>query len=190
MRFAKTMNTARLVALRIVLTFCKFNGLNNNYHHETKHELVCFKCKIYMTIQIKSAELYRDTVVELLIRNHLPVIDLPGILHNFYVAVENDVTCGVAGLEIYDNFGLIRSVAVSADKRSAGIGAALLQKVEEVAASKHLEAIYLLTETAKNYFEKHGYEHIARMDIPDVVKSSAEFTHLCPESAIAMQKSL
>jgi amino-acid N-acetyltransferase len=143
-----------------------------------------------MSIQIKPAELYRDAVVELLTANQLPVIDLPGILNNFYIAIDNGAIAGVAGLEIYDNYGLLRSVAVSADRRGSGIGAALLQKIEEVAANSELEAIYLLTETAKDYFENHGYEHVARMDIPDVVKSSAEFTHLCPESAIAMQKSL
>jgi amino-acid N-acetyltransferase len=143
-----------------------------------------------MSIEIKPAELYRDNVIELLSTEKLPVDDLPGMLNNFFVAIDNAQISGVAGLEIYGNYGLLRSVAVSQNLRDRGIAAQLLNKIEALATQKGLETIYLLTETAKEYFENKGYEHIARMDIPDAVKTSPEFTHFCPESATAMQKSL
>jgi amino-acid N-acetyltransferase len=143
-----------------------------------------------MSTEIKPAELYRDNVVELLTSQKLPTGDLPGLLKNFFVAVDDGMVTGVAGLEVYGNYGLLRSLAVNADLQKKGIGAMLLDKIETLAAEKKLEAIYLLTETAKDYFENKGYEHIARMDIPEEVKAASEFTHVCPESAIAMQKSL
>ena len=141
-------------------------------------------------MEIKPAELYRNEVVELLNTHKLPTKDLPGLLHDFFVAVDNNAIAGVAGLEIYSNYGLLRSLAVDLNLRNRGIGAILLDKIEALAAGKGLEAIYLLTETAKDYFENKGYEQIARMDIPEEVKASSEFTHVCPETAIAMQKSL
>lgn len=143
-----------------------------------------------MSIELKPAELYRDDVIKLLSAEKLPVDDLPGMLNNFFVAIDEAQVSGVAGLEIYGDYGLLRSLAVSPNTRGRGIAAELLDKVETMAAQKGLEAIYLFTETAKDYFEAKGYEHIARMDIPDVVKESSEFTHVCPETATAMQKSL
>ncbi|GGH07875.1 arsenic resistance N-acetyltransferase ArsN2 [Mucilaginibacter phyllosphaerae] len=143
-----------------------------------------------MTLQIKPAELYRDDVIELLTAQNLPVSDLPGVLSNFYVATQNAQIAGVAGLEIYGNYGLLRSVAVHANSRGRGIAAALLDKIEGLAAKKQLNALYLLTETAADYFEQKGYEHIARMDIPDAIKESSEFKQVCPDTATAMQKSI
>ena len=143
-----------------------------------------------MNIELKPAELYRDNVIELLTTEKLPTSDLPGMLNNFFVAVDDHEVTGVAGLEVYGNYGLLRSLAVNQNSRGRGIAANLLDKIESLASNKGLEAIYLLTETAKDYFEGKGYEHIARMDIPDAVKASSEFTHVCPESATAMQKSL
>ena len=66
----------------------------------------------------------------------------------------------------------------------------MISKIEEVAAKQDIEDIYLFTETAKDYLEHRGYEHIARMDIPEAIKASSEFTHVCPDTALAMQKSL
>jgi amino-acid N-acetyltransferase len=143
-----------------------------------------------MSIELKPAELYRDNVIELLSTEKLPTSDLPVMLNNFFVAVDDHGVSGVAGLEVYGNYGLLRSLAVNQNSRGRGIAADLVSKIESLAADKGLEAIYLLTETAKDYFERKGYEHIARMDIPEAVKASSEFTHVCPESATAMQKSL
>ncbi|MBD1387428.1 GNAT family N-acetyltransferase [Mucilaginibacter rigui] len=143
-----------------------------------------------MNMEIKPAELYRDEVIELLAAQELPTVDLPGLLNNFFVAIDNNAITGVVGLEIYGNYGLLRSLAVNSSLKNKGIGAALLKRIETLATEKGLGAIYLLTETAKDYFEYKGYEHIARMDIPEEVKAASEFTHVCPDTAVAMQKSL
>lgn len=143
-----------------------------------------------MNIEIKPAELYRDEVIELLAALKLPTVDLPGLLNNFFVAIDNNAITGVVGLEIYGNYGLLRSLAVNSGLNNKGIGAALLKRIETLATEQGLGAMYLLTETAKDYFEHKGYEHIARMDIPEEVKAASEFTHVCPDTAVAMQKSL
>jgi arsenate reductase (thioredoxin) len=48
--------------------------------------------------------------------------------------------------------------------------------------------MYLLTETAQPYFEKKGFAAIPRNEVPLAVQQSAEFTHVCPDTAVAMQK--
>jgi len=141
-------------------------------------------------MNIKDAQEYRNEVLNLLSTSKLPTDDLPVTLDNFYVAIEDDIVAGVAGLEVYGNYGLLRSVAVSPFAQNKGVAAGLLNQIETVATKRGLEGLYLLTETATEYFDKHGYEHVARMDVPDVIKESAQFKRVCPESATVMKKSL
>lgn len=136
------------------------------------------------------AQHYKDQVTALLAAEKLPVADLPHTLDNFVVAIEDAAVIGVAGLEIYGNYGLLRSLAVSADYRGNGIAAKLLGQIEALAALKALKEIYLLTETAPGYFEGKGYGKITRADVPTEVQGSSEFSHVCPQSAIVMKKSI
>ncbi len=141
-------------------------------------------------MNITEAKSRKEDVINLLSAQKLPVEDLPAGLDNFIVAIEDGRVIGVAGLELYGSYGLLRSVAVDPQQRNKGIAAGLLTRIEEIANGLNLEGIYLLTETAADYFNKKGYEHIARMDIPEEVKASSEFSHVCPQSAIAMKKSI
>ncbi|MDB5132993.1 MAG: hypothetical protein JWR02_2742 [Mucilaginibacter sp.] len=136
------------------------------------------------------AQHYKDQVIALLAAEKLPVADLPDTLDNFVVAIEDAAVIGVAGLEIYGNYGLLRSLAVSADYRGRGIAAKLLGRVEALAASKALTEIYLLTETAPGYFGSKGYVKIIRADVPAEVRQSSEFSRVCPQSAIVMKKNI
>jgi amino-acid N-acetyltransferase len=128
---------------------------------------------------------YREQIIQLLAAEKLPVDDLPETLENFELIIQNGEVIAVAGLEIYAEYGLIRSVAVNKDFRGRGFADQLIKKVE---AHRGLKEIYLLTETAAAYFEKRGYQTITRMEVPDEVQQSPEFSHVCPQSAIVMKK--
>lgn len=52
------------------------------------------------------------------------------------------------------------------------------------------DSIYLLTETAKPYFEKRSYTIVERDNTPDVIRRSSEFSHVCPVTAVVMKKTL
>ena len=127
----------------------------------------------------------REQIIQLLTAEKLPVSDLPETLKNFHLFIQNSEIIGVAGLEIYGVNGLLRSVAVDKNFRGKGIAGQLIRKVE---AHVGLKEIYLLTETAAAYFEKKGYRVIARMEVPDEVQQSSEFSLVCPQSAIVMKK--
>jgi amino-acid N-acetyltransferase len=141
-------------------------------------------------MQIEKAENYRAKVIDLLATEKLPTDDLPQTLESFVIALQDEEVIGVAGIEIYDGYGLLRSVAVSAAYRGKGIANQLLDHVEMLAAAKSLREIYLLTETAPEYFSKKGYQKITRAQVPAEVQQSTEFSHVCPQSAIVMKKIL
>jgi len=133
---------------------------------------------------------YRDSIIALLAAEKLPVADLPAKLDNFVVVKDAEVIIGVAGLEIYGDYGLLRSLAVSPAHRKKGIAKLLLTEIEALAAAKALSAIYLLTETAPGYFSRNNYQQINRTDVPQPVQQSSEFSYACPQSAIVMKKTL
>jgi amino-acid N-acetyltransferase len=141
-------------------------------------------------MKIKTAINYRESLEALLTAEHLPVIDLPATLENFVVALQNNEVIGVAGLEVYGDSGLLRSVAVKPGYRGQGLAASLILQAEALALSKGLASVYLLTETAASYFERKGYKQITRAEAPAELQRSSEFSHVCPQSAIVMKKSL
>jgi amino-acid N-acetyltransferase len=139
-------------------------------------------------VQIKHAENQRDEIVAILSAQNLPVYDLPQTLYNFFVAIENEKLLGVVGLEIYGAYGLVRSLAVIPEHRNKGIAEKLIERMESFAVTQGLKELFLLTETAPAYFEGKAYNKIGRDEVPDEVKLSSEFSHVCPVSAVIMKK--
>lgn len=119
----------------------------------------------------------------------LPVEGVGDNLGNFFV-YENDsgALVGVVGLELYGNAGLLRSTAVAESARGDGIAAKLIRRALEHARAKGCGALYLLTLDAERYFERFGFEVVARDGAPAAISRSAEFTRLCPASAVLMQR--
>jgi amino-acid N-acetyltransferase len=141
-------------------------------------------------MEITEAINYRDSIVALLIAEKLPVEDIPATLENFRIAKQNDEVIGVAGLEIYGDYCLLRSLAVQPAYRDEGVAGKLLGQIEALAGSKGLKAIFLLTETAPAYFDRKGYNRITRGDVPEEVRGSSEYSHVCPQSAVVMIKTI
>lgn len=132
----------------------------------------------------------RPFIETLLTTEKLPIKDLPASLDRYWVVRDKDRIIGVIGLELHPPYGLLRSLAVSPDHRGFGIGNILARTVEEQAVGLGLESIYLLTETAKSYFEKRGYTLVERDATPDAIRRSSEFSHTCPVSAAVMKKTI
>ncbi|WP_276347925.1 arsenic resistance N-acetyltransferase ArsN2 [Daejeonella sp. JGW-45] len=132
----------------------------------------------------------RESIVALLASQKLPVEDLPEMLNSFLIARTNDQLAGVVGLETYGDFALLRSLVVHPEFRGQGIADQLIRNIESHASSKGLKEIYLLTETAPEYFDRRAYLRITRNEVPEEVQQSSEFSHVCPQSATVMKKTL
>ena len=133
---------------------------------------------------------YRDAIISLLQSERLPVSDLPPDLPHFLMATDNGNVVGGVGLEIYERNGLLRSLVVNPEYRNRRIAEGLISQLEALARDQGLQAIYLLTETASEYFSKKGYETVPRTDAPESLKQSSEFSHVCPTTAVLMRKNI
>lgn len=129
-------------------------------------------------------------LLALMQRAHLPTEGLSSHLDAAFVAREGDRVVGSAALELYADGGLLRSVAVDAECRGAGLGARLTSAAIDDARQRRLPALYLLTTTAESFFPRFGFERITRDEVPASVRQSIEFRGACPSSAIVMRKRL
>jgi amino-acid N-acetyltransferase len=132
----------------------------------------------------------REVILAILRSLDLPTAGVPDWLERFWVADHEGRVVGVAGMELYGDGGLLRSVAVSPEWRGSGIGRALIDRVLEAGRAAGVRDVYLLTTTAEHYFPRLGFACISREEVPGLVRASVEFTSACPSSAVVMQKKL
>ena len=91
------------------------------------------------------------------------------------------------GLEQHGETGLLRSLAVEEKLRNRSLGKEIVQTIIERAKKLKIKNLYLLTETAHNYFLKKGFEDVPRDFVPETIKQTTEFSQVCPSSAIVMK---
>ncbi|MCK5343135.1 MAG: GNAT family N-acetyltransferase, partial [Candidatus Heimdallarchaeota archaeon] len=106
---------------------------------------------------------------------------------DFFIMRNDEMVVGCVGIEIYENTGLLRSLAIHPFSQGKGLGQQLVTRIEEYSAEKELNPIYLLTDTAEKFFLKLDYKIIPREETDSRVKQSIEFTMLCPSSPVLMK---
>ena len=111
-------------------------------------------------------------------------------LEHFLVHKENSRLIGVVGLEQGGKDALLRSLAVSEDRRGRGLARALVGHAERQARAAGVESLYLLTTTADEFFAALGYRVTQRDSAPKSLQETAEFAGLCPASSVCMVKRL
>ncbi|MHA2364744.1 MAG: arsenic resistance N-acetyltransferase ArsN2 [Candidatus Hodarchaeales archaeon] len=139
---------------------------------------------------LKTSEQDFNDVVTLLKEVNLPKEGISDHFHNFFIAKNDDQLVGVAGLEIYENMGLIRSVAVHPSYQGKGLGKQLVDKVHSHAKANEIEEIYLLTDTADKFFSKLDYKAIPREKADPLVQQSTEFEWEECKKAVVMVKKI
>jgi L-amino acid N-acyltransferase YncA len=125
-------------------------------------------------------------ILDLLRRSNLPIEGVAEHIDATLVAREGSEVVANATLELYDSSALLRSVAVDEHLRGTGLGHAITRAALDLARQHGVTNVYLLTETAADFFPRFGFHPVDRDTIPSAVRGSIEFTTLCPSSSLAM----
>ena len=131
----------------------------------------------------------RQQAIELLQQHNLPTTDLDEE-KLLYLLKDGGKVIGTAGLEIFEDCALLRSVSVVKEEQGKGFGKFLNEAIENYAKESGISCMYLLTTSAMHFFDKQGYCVIKREETPLVIQQTAEFSSLCPSSAVTMKKRL
>lgn len=108
-------------------------------------------------------------------------------IETFVKLVHKEMLVGTAGMEVYGQNALLRSVALSPNVRGQGHGKRLVNAILKRAQEMGISELYLLTETAQNFFTSLHFETIPRTEADTAVQRSEQFQSLCPDSATCMR---
>src|SRR6266516_3733772 len=126
------------------------------------------------------------SLADLLAKADLPLAGAEAHLPDFFLAFRDDVLIGSAGLELYGDTALLRSITVASIERGQSLGQALVQQVLAYAASLGVRQVVLLTTTAADFFLRFRFQPISRAEVPLAAQASVEFQEACPASATVM----
>jgi amino-acid N-acetyltransferase len=129
-----------------------------------------------------------DELLALLTALNLPHDGVTEHLGDFLIARDADNRLvGCAGLERYRELALLRSVAVSPDNQSTGLGSKLTAALLEDAAGSGVEEVILLTTTARDFFARRfGFIEAQRAAYDERLDQSAEWKLPRCASAVCM----
>ena len=129
-------------------------------------------------------------VIALLREARLPEAGVAQHFDDFLVARADQEIVGAVGLERYGAGALLRSLVVAPRYRTRGLGRSLAERMLAEARARGARTVFLLTETAGDWFPRLGFQCIAREAIDPPVQRSVEFTTTCCEAAVAMRLDL
>lgn len=131
-------------------------------------------------------------VVALLETARLPTEDLERASMAHFLAARNEAgeLIGAIGVEHYGLTALLRSLVVATGFRSRGVGGRLLAELEGRCRASGITDLFLLTTSARAFFAGRNYRAIERDAVPAALRAAAEFTRLCPDTAVCMTKRL
>ncbi len=135
----------------------------------------------------------RANLISLLEQAGLPTDDVtPALVAALTVAkdVATREIAGLVGLERFGEVGLLRSLVVAPAARGSGLGRQLVEHAEHSAKEAGISQLWLLTIDADRFFAAYGYREASRDDAPASIRESREFSELCPDDAVLMNKSL
>jgi amino-acid N-acetyltransferase len=81
-------------------------------------------------------------------------------------------------------------VVVAQPWRCRGLADLLVNDRIQAARAASLHAVYLLTTTAVEYFASRRFRAVLRAQVPAELRSSPEFTSICPASAACLKREL
>ena len=131
-----------------------------------------------------------ERVESLLSAAHLPLDGAREALALGVVGRGDGTIVAAAAIERYGEAGLLRSVVVDEAARGTGLGHAIVAAAEDLARAEGLRELYLLTETAIDWFPRLGYQVVDRPAAAAAVGASIEFTTVCRDTGVPMRKHL
>ncbi|NPD87402.1 MAG: GNAT family N-acetyltransferase [Asgard group archaeon] len=111
-------------------------------------------------------------------------------LEDFFIIRVENKTVGCAGIEHYDDVGLLRSVGIDEELQGKGLGKKIVTKMIDYALEKGIVNLYLITNSAEDFFKKFDFTIVSRSEVDSRIQQTYEYTTGCEETASVMVKKI
>ncbi len=105
----------------------------------------------------------------------LPAYGLAEYLETFFVLDEGRRAVGCAGLEIYGEAALLRSVVVAPERRGRVDGRRLVEAALAEARERSVRRVYLFTMHADGFFRRLGFREVSLDGFEEAVRASRQY---------------
>ncbi len=123
-------------------------------------------------------------LLEALAQATLPVADLPDDAARYFALAEGDAVLAYGGIAGIGSDRLLSSVVVLKAARRGGTGSRIVALIEDAVKAAGVERLWLLTADATGFFARLGWHVADRVGAPDAIRQSAQFSSICPASAL------
>ena len=123
----------------------------------------------------------------LLKANKLCFNDLESQGVELFSVTKEDTLVGYFGYEVFGDNALFRSFIVVPEQRTKNYGNLMWEMARKQLKESGVKHIYLLTNTATEFFMKVGYKSFERTKVPDAIAQTSEFTTFCPTDSVCMR---
>ena len=126
-------------------------------------------------------------IERLLAAEWLPPMAIQEFLDSFWVVESDGRVAGAAGIEIYNEAAVLRSVVVSPKLRGTGEGDRLVRTGLDYARAHGAKRVYLFTMHAAPFFARYGFEPVTTGDFEPSVRDSWQYVGLTERPEILQQ---
>ena len=129
-----------------------------------------------MSAEVRSARAEDvPRMAELITGEHLPAYGLDEFLETFFVLTDGDEVVGCAGLEVYGEAALLRSVVVAPERRRRDEGRLLVEAALSEARRRGVARVYLFTMSADAFFGRLGFREVQPEEFEEAVRASRQY---------------
>ncbi|HLA19631.1 MAG TPA: GNAT family N-acetyltransferase [Dehalococcoidia bacterium] len=106
---------------------------------------------------------------------HLPAYGLDEFLETFFVLADGEHIVGCAGLEVYGEAALLRSVVIAPERRRRDEGRRLVEAALTEARRRGISRVYLFTMSAGGFFGRLGFREVQPEEFEEGVRASRQY---------------
>jgi amino-acid N-acetyltransferase len=117
-------------------------------------------------------------IERLLAAEWLPPMAIVEFLASFWVLENDGHVVGCAGIEIYGEAAVLRSVVVAPELRGTGEGDRLVRTALDYAREHNSKRMYLFTMHAAPFFARHGFVPVTIDDFEASLRESWQYVGL------------
>jgi amino-acid N-acetyltransferase len=128
-----------------------------------------------------------SAIEDLLKAEWLPPMSIEEFIDSFWVLESEDGVVGCAGIEIYGEAAVLRSVVVAPTLRGTGEGDHLVRTGLEYARDQGAKRVYLFTMHAAPFFARYGFQPVTTDDFEPEVRESWQYIGLTERPEILGQ---
>jgi len=126
-----------------------------------------------------------ETIRGLIVSEGLPAIDIEDQIGGFWVLDDGGALVGCAGIELYGEAAVLRSVMVAPSLRGTREGERLIRRALTFAREGGAKRCYLFTMTAMDYFPRFGFERCTLDDFEPAAREGWQWRGISESPELA-----